>query len=104
MRHFILKRLEDVSGVSGTGIVAEGTEFHNGQVALSWLGFHHTIEISPSVKDVVQIHGHGGKTVLEWLPRASWSGYPDPTDPDNFWIDDITGEQVNAITGERTKI
>lgn len=32
-----------------------------------------------------------------------WSGSPDPEDPDNFWIDDETGERVNAHTGERTK-
>ena len=25
-----------------------------------------------------------------------------PTDPDNFWIDDVTGERINAETGERT--
>ena len=31
-----------------------------------------------------------------------WSGHPDPNDPDNFWIDDKTGERVNADTGERT--
>lgn len=32
-----------------------------------------------------------------------WSGSPCPADPDNFWIDDETGERVNAATGERTK-
>ena len=38
------------------------------------------------------------------LSRAKeWSGYPDPRDPDNFWIDDKTGERVNAITGQRTQ-
>lgn len=37
-------------------------------------------------------------------PKApEWSGSPDPEDPDNFWIDDETGERVNAHTGERTK-
>jgi hypothetical protein len=33
---------------------------------------------------------------------GEWSGSPDPTDPDNFWIDDETGERVSAETGERT--
>jgi hypothetical protein len=32
---------------------------------------------------------------------AEWSGSPDPVDPDNYWIDDKTGERVNAKTGER---
>ncbi len=36
------------------------------------------------------------------LLREEWSGTPDPKDPDNFWIDDETGERVNAKTGERT--
>lgn len=35
--------------------------------------------------------------------KYTWSGYPDPEDPANFWIDDITGERVDAWTGERTK-
>jgi hypothetical protein len=33
--------------------------------------------------------------------RTEWSGSPDPIDPDNFWIDDDTGERVCAYTGER---
>ncbi len=35
--------------------------------------------------------------------QIEWSGSPDPLDPDNFWIDDDTGERVNATTGERTQ-
>lgn len=34
--------------------------------------------------------------------KKFWSGYPDPDDPDNFWIDDETGERVDAYTGERS--
>jgi hypothetical protein len=40
-------------------------------------------------------------TLTAWLEEV-WSGYPDPADPDNYWIDDKTGERVNATTGERT--
>ena len=42
------------------------------------------------------------KRIKQTEPQAEWSGYPDPDDPDNFWIDDATGERVNAETGERT--
>lgn len=66
MRTFRLNRKVDISGVSGTGVVAEGVEFHDGQCALSWFGSHHTIEISPSIEDVVDIHGHEGSTELIW--------------------------------------
>jgi hypothetical protein len=31
--------------------------------------------------------------------EGEWSGSPDPNDPDNFWIDDRTGERVNAWKG-----
>lgn len=55
-----------MSGISGTGTVAEGVEFHDGQCVLSWFGHHHTIEISPSIETVEQIHGHGGKTIIQW--------------------------------------
>lgn len=70
MRLFKLVRSEDVSGVSGTGVIAEGVEFHDGQVALSWFGVHHTVELCPSIKDIIEIHGHGGRTVVEWLDEA----------------------------------
>ena len=36
-RRFELHRDDDVSGVSGTGVVAEGVLFSSGRVALEWL-------------------------------------------------------------------
>jgi hypothetical protein len=62
MKTFKLVRKEDVSGVSGTGIVAEGVEFHDGQVVISWFGSYHSLEVHPSVAQVIIIHGHNGKT------------------------------------------
>jgi hypothetical protein len=66
VRTFKLLRKEDISGVSGTGEVAEGVEFHDGQVVLSWFGQHHTLEVAPSVDTVLSIHGHGGRTEIVW--------------------------------------
>lgn len=66
MREFVLMRNEDPSGVSGTGKVAEGVEFHDGQVVLSWFGQHHSIEVSPDIETVVAVHGHGGRTQIVW--------------------------------------
>ena len=37
MRTFILRRESDISGVSGTGIVLEGTLFTTGVVVVHWL-------------------------------------------------------------------
>jgi len=62
MRTFKLVRKIDVSGVSGTGEVAEGVVFHDGQCVLSWFGQHHTLEVSPSIESIIAIHGHNGAT------------------------------------------
>lgn len=62
MRSFHLLRLEDESGVSGTGIVAEGVEFTNGKVVINWLTKHRSMTIYENIKEAEAIHGHGGKT------------------------------------------
>jgi len=68
-RRFILQRNEDVSGVSGTGVVAEGVLFSNGVVALHWTSefptsvvFHHR-----GMESVEHVHGHSGATRIVWL-------------------------------------
>jgi hypothetical protein len=69
---FYLLRLQDVSGVSGTGIVAEGCLFSNGQVSLTWVSDTQisTMTHFPSLDAVRAIHGHGGKTIIAWAdPR-----------------------------------
>lgn len=67
MRKFVLKRKEDVSGVSGIGVVAEGVQFHDGQCVMSWFGQYHTLEVSPDIDSIKAIHGHEGKTLVEWI-------------------------------------
>lgn len=67
MRAFKLVRTEDVSGISGTGDIAEGVEFENGQVALHWLSQYDTIGIYSNLHNVEKIHGHDGKTKVVWL-------------------------------------
>lgn len=62
MRTFYLKRYEDESGVSGTGIIAEGVEFKDGTCAIRWLTKKASTGIYTSLQDVIDIHGHGGKT------------------------------------------
>lgn len=66
MRRFQLVRSEDVSGVSGTGVVAEGVEFHDGQVVMSWFSQHHTMTAAPNIATIERIHGHEGRTVVVW--------------------------------------
>ena len=71
MRRFILRRLVDDSHISGVGDIAEGIVFHDGQTVLSWRGRHHTIEVSPSLQDVIDIHGHNGHTVIIWVDEIN---------------------------------
>lgn len=67
IRRFVLVRYEDPSGVSGVGIVAEGSEFTDGTVALQWRGSAPAISIWPDVDSMVEVHGHGGRTVIHWI-------------------------------------
>ena len=69
MRPFQLWRAEDVTGVSGVGIVAEGVEFSDGVVALRWRGKWPTSVVfhDKGIKSVEKIHGHDGKTTVVWV-------------------------------------
>lgn len=63
MRAFRLHRDTDVSGVSGTGVVAEGVEFSDGTAVVRWIvGDHRSTVVWPSLAAVEAIHGHGGAT------------------------------------------
>lgn len=66
MRRFYLKRIEDESGVSGSGYVAEGIEFSDGSCAINWLTHTACHGIYKNIKQLELVHGHGGKTVVEW--------------------------------------
>lgn len=67
MRRFQLHRVEDVTGVSGTGIVAEGVQFSDGSVAMKWLSEKPSTVMHDSIDNVQAIHGHGGSTKIFWL-------------------------------------
>lgn len=58
---FYLDREEDVSGVSGTGRVAEGIEFSNGKVIVHWPSDSPSTNIYENMKQMLKVHGHGGK-------------------------------------------
>lgn len=67
MRLFQLHREVDASGVSGTGIVAEGAEFTNGTCVLVWLTEVTSTGIYPNIKNIETIHGHEGRTRVVFL-------------------------------------
>lgn len=79
-RRFNLVRHDDHTGLSGTGVVAQGVEFRDGTVTMRWLqdgvsetnkarGVRPTTVIFESVDAVEALHGHNGATTVEWLDR-----------------------------------
>ena len=67
MRRFELIRNEDVSGVSGTGVIAEGVEFGDRTVVVRWHGKTASTVCWASIDDAMAVHGHEGRTSLRWL-------------------------------------
>lgn len=93
-RRFELHRDTDITGVSGTGIVAEGIAFTDGVVALRWRSEWPTSVVfhDRGVEAVRAVHGHGGATRLVWLDIEG----PLPVDWTGMW-NELTG-YVRAAT------
>lgn len=73
-RPFALVRHQDVSGVSGTGVIATGAMFPDtGAVALHWPEPNHSIAVWPSLDALLDVHGHQGRTTLRWLDAGRWN-------------------------------
>jgi hypothetical protein len=70
LRRFYLDRKVDVTGVSGTGHIAEGILLPSGEAALAWITQYRSIGNYPNIADLVAIHGHEGSTSLVWLDEA----------------------------------
>jgi hypothetical protein len=67
MKRFVLERSEDVNGNSGTGIVAEGIQFTNGQVVIHWISQWEAINVYANAVVLESLHGHQGRTVVRWI-------------------------------------
>jgi hypothetical protein len=66
VKPFELIRKTDVTGVSGTGIVAEGVVFENGRVVMQWRAPFQTLGIYDSIEEVEAIHCHGGLSQISY--------------------------------------
>lgn len=66
MRTFHLVREHDVSGVSGTGVVAEGVEFGDGSAVIRWCTENkpRSTVVYDNIDDILSIHGHLGLTQI----------------------------------------
>jgi hypothetical protein len=67
LRQFILVQSKDVTGTSGTGIVAEGVVFEDGQAVLKWLRKPYSLGVYPSLKNLLDVHGHEGNTQVRFV-------------------------------------
>lgn len=62
-KRYLVVRHDDVSGVSGTGPIAEVAEFSDGHAALHWLSkWPLTTPHPDGITSIEAIHGHEGKT------------------------------------------
>jgi len=73
-RRFQLLRKSDVSGVSGTGPVAEGAEFSSGRVVLVWYGELSSMGTYDSMAELLRVHDHKGtehegKNQIIWMDK-----------------------------------
>jgi hypothetical protein len=84
-RTFELVRYRDLSGISGTGVVAEGCVFTDGSVALRWRGNNPATAVWPDLESILAVHGHHGATEVRWVD-------PVPVTP---------GTEVNHPVGDR---
>jgi len=66
IRKFYVQRTEDVSGLSGTGIVAVGVMFPSGLCVMEWTTPVKSVGHYHSIADLEKIHGHEGKTQVIW--------------------------------------
>lgn len=67
-RRFQLLRHRDVSGISGTGVVALGVRWPDGTASVRWLGPRPSVVFwDQGMADAEYVHGHGGATEIVWL-------------------------------------
>ncbi|WP_202866828.1 hypothetical protein [Kribbella voronezhensis] len=67
-RLFQLVRHTDVSGVRGTGTLAEGVEWSDGAVTLRWRGRWPATSVwDDGIEAVLAVHGRNGRTQIHWL-------------------------------------
>jgi hypothetical protein len=67
VKRFELVRHVDNTGISGTGVVAQGVEFDDGVCVMRWLTEYRSTAVYEHIGDLVEIHGHGGLTIVRYL-------------------------------------
>ena len=69
MQAFVLVRAKDVTGRSGTGVVAEGVVFTDGFAIIKWLREPYALGIYETLEALISVHGHDGNTHVEFIEK-----------------------------------
>lgn len=75
-RRFYLQRHHDVSGISGTGRVADGVQWPDGTASVRWRGPRPSTVHWDRMDDAEAIHGHQGATEIVWIDPEPGAGEP----------------------------
>ncbi len=102
-RRFRLRRHVDASGVSGTGLVAEGVQFSDGHCAMRWLTDTASVAIYDSITDLEAIHGHEGATVIEWVDQGHPGHVNFKLKPKEQTLEDLIVSKVDGLLEEWLK-
>lgn len=107
MRAFLLVRDEDETGISGTGIVAEGIEFSDGRIAMRWVSSTSRSTVTwDSARDAITIHGHNGKTRMVFSDDIVWPHEKEAADDENLrtWKEELSPEGREGIAAATSHI
>ncbi len=94
MRRFVLNRSQDVTGISGTGVILNGVEHIPGGLCSVYWPKYGTTGQYPSMKVLEAIHCYNGNAVVEWL---------DNPDRNCEYCDNADAYEMNEMDqGQRT--
>jgi hypothetical protein len=57
----------DVTGISGTGSIAQGVVFADGTTVIHWQVGKPSTAVWVRLQDAIDVHGHEGLTRFVWL-------------------------------------
>ena len=105
MRRFYLQRGEDISGMSGTGKVAEGVEWSNGRVAVIWLSSSPSTGQYDSVTALETIHSHNGRhdTKIVWVDPKYEKVEEKAKETKTKQIEELVAEDAEEEKNEKSK-
>ncbi|WP_207936001.1 hypothetical protein [Actinomadura sp. KC216] len=92
-RRFQLVRDVDVTGVSGTGIVADGVLWPDQTATVRWRGDMPSTVNWDNIAHAERVHGHGGATRFEWLDH-------DPEADEVQWLRELVHVVYGMAKGE----